>query len=135
MFIENVPKVFLYGKNAFVPGADVYSVGQGGVTLVEKPYYLGKVIAVEDDRVRFMCPEGWEDSRSLLDSHGTGEQTYNNWYLCAYEEDAMQIYDHMLKMWQANPAFEQARAEFSDWTRSWDYDLPYEEEYGEDSDV
>jgi len=130
MFIPNVPAVFISSPDQLVVGQELWSVGQGGITSIHKPRFLGKYVSQgfaergeighyeEEPGFLLYLYGGRLLSTSMLDQHIL-PQTYNNWYICTTQEDACTIYNHMKAVWDNDPAFEAQRNSFDKQTRSW----------------
>lgn len=125
MFMPNVPKdLYISDPSQLTVGMTLWSVGQGGISTVQKPYETGIVIAINfttDVGFTIVPKEGWIlmqskgvytknflHGTSMLDHHIL-PQTYNNWYFCASLEAAEALYKFMKDEWNSNPSYEEAR--------------------------
>lgn len=122
MFIQGVnPKLHISDPLQMVQGMDIWHVGQGGITNVSEPYFVGRLAGVDmhvspsnvpQEYPGFFMyqPPNWShlSSSSMLDGHIL-PQTYNNWYYCSSEENARAIYDYMKGVWESDPAYEEQR--------------------------
>ena len=128
-FISDVPKVYLSDPSEIEPGMQLWSVGQGGVSSVQTPYYKGEVLAVgwrtgmcnvpiKDADWALLVGDSYMSHVSYRDSHILLQQ-YNNWYLCDSQEKAQQVYDYIKTVWDSNPEYEARRKRYDDDTKQW----------------
>lgn len=138
MFIEGLDSnLYISDPSKLKVGMELWSVGQGGVSSVSKPYFQGIVVALNkktdckggiedrDNWILFKRPDSPHLSDTSMLDHHVVPQTYNNWYYCSSKNDADMVYQFMNGAWNNNSAFEQSRKE-ADRQSAWmDYDWDY----------
>jgi len=148
MFIEGITaNLYISSPDQLKSGMNLWHVGQGGVTGVCAPTFIGYVVGVnqhvnfstnevtnELGRFTYKAPDtNHLSSSSMLDGHIL-PQTYNNWYYCDSKEKADRLYVEMKAIWDADPLYEQDRQVFTiecDLFDSYcdDYDYDYDDRY------
>lgn len=126
MYIPNIPEeLYISDPSQLVPGINLWSVGQGGVSKIQSPYFKGIVHSIDcsvdingnikphKDWIVFQSKSEYSGkimthSTSMIDHHIL-PQTYNNWYMCDSLEKAEKIYILMQEEWNRNPEYESAR--------------------------
>lgn len=114
MHVEGLDSsLYISSPDQLTPGMELWEVGQGGVSRVCKPYFLGICVPGEEGRYAYKTPDRETVyTFSMLDKHIL-PQTYNNWYICSSEENAEKVYQFLKTAWETNPEYEEARLEFS----------------------
>jgi len=140
MFIPNVPKVYIADPAEMEIGMDLWHVGQGGITVPNRPYYKGTLAVLDHRRdinnnytpdagffVSLYPEKDWlRDGRKLYSDNSYKDchimaQQYNNWYMCSSEEAANTIYQFIKNIWETDPKYEAERERFDAQKRRWDW--------------
>lgn len=133
MYIEGVnPDLYISDPSQLKVGMELWHVGQGGIGIISKPSMVGTVVGIHQGR---SCDNviadkkgwftynhaglGWVVDDSMTDNHIL-PQTYNNYYYCSSEENALKIYEFLTDVWNSDPRYEEDRQEKILDGREWD---------------